>query len=745
MSAEKRRPSLNRPGKPKLRSGLVPPGIFLLSALLVCGILFWNRPLGFEQQEFVPGEPALRSYFSPVSFSFIDERKTDAARAEKVRGLPPVYRTDAALTRKVFESVDQFFKLVAEAGEERRRTRETRWKELPFTVAKQTLETLVDSNELELIKAQTVSVIGHYLEEGLLSREEQRRLIESGVASVLFVREGPRQEAVVKTEDILTVESALEDVPAQIDVKFEPKKNLRSAMAQVVRAALTGNVVFDEARTRELRKKIETSVAPVEVRIKKNELIVQRGMLVTEEIKDRLDQIHRKLAARKQRVQVLAGSLLIFLLYLFSYFYMAVFEPKFIKSRSKLLLFHAVILISLLMSKAVTLFPDVSIYLMPTVLAALLLTLLLNSRGGLLGGIVMTVLSGFLSGFRVDIMLAALLASVAATFLAYRVRKRSQFLGIGLGVGGAYFLVIAGFQLVQNTPWRDAVQFGALGFLNSIFAVMAGFLVLPLLESCFDIVTDVSLLELSDLNHPLIRKMMVEAPGTYHHSLVVSSLAENACEQIGAHALLARVGCYFHDIGKMERPDFFSENQGYLYPNQHDSLPPKISFEIIVNHIRQGVRLAHKHKLKRAIIDFISEHQGTGVVYYFYKKAMDLAPPDEHIRADDFRYPGPKPQTKETAVALLADSVEAASRALKEPTPDAIQQLVRKIINDKFIDGQLDECELALQDLHKIQACFTRNLAAIFHTRMKYPAVERPESAPDIFGVNQFSKFRANG
>jgi hypothetical protein len=274
--------------------------------------------------------------------------------------------------------------------------------------------------------------------------------------------------------------------------------------------------------------------------------------------------------------------------------------------------------------------------------------------------------------------------------------------------------------------------------------VAVGFLVLPLLETLFDVVTDVSLLELSDLNHPAIKKMMVAAPGTYHHSLVMSTLAENACEQIGAHALLARVGCYFHDIGKTENPEFFSENQGFLNQSRHEDLLPKASFEIIARHVKQGIRLAHKYKLRKAIVDFIAEHQGTGVVYFFYKKAMDTAAANEYIRADDFRYPGPKPQSKETAVVLLEDSVEAASRSLKDPTPETIQQLVRKIINDKFIDGQLDECELTLQDLHKIQASFVRNLAAIFHTRMKYPSVESPASAPDIFGVNQFDKFRVD-
>lgn len=743
MTAERRKPNPDRSKRTGLFTKLIPPGIFFLSAVLACVILFWNQPLGFERQEFVPGEPALRSFFSPLSFSFVDQKKTDASREEKVRSLPPVYRADPESAKRLLDRAERFFKAISEVREENQRTGETRWKELPFTASSKTLKTLIASSEFDRVRSQLTDVMRSYLAKGLLTQKEKRGLLDSGVTSVLFVSEDARQESVEKTENIPTVEQALEEIPSQLDPTLVQNKELRNAVLEVLGAALSGDVVFDEDRSLEIQKQTAESVAPVKIHIKKNELIIQRGMLVTEEAKERLDQVQKELATHKKRIQVVTGTTLVFLLYLLSFFSFSIFEPKIFKSNAKLLLFHAVILITLAVSKTVTVLPDVSIYLMPTVLAALLLSLLVSGRCGILGGSIMAVMSGFLTGYRADIMLATLLASLAVAFMAYRVRKRIHFFGIGLGIGFIYFLVITGSELAQDVPWRDAVQFGAFGFLNALLTGGLGFLLLPLFEMCFDSVTDVSLLELSDLNHPLIRKMMVEAPGTYHHSLIVSTLAESACEQIGAHPLLARVGCYFHDIGKIKKPEFFSENQGYLYQGQHDRLPPKISFEIIMDHVRHGIRLAGQYKLKRAIVDFIAEHQGTGVVYYFYKKAMDLAQPNEHIRADDFRYPGPKPQSKETAVVMLADSVEAASRSLKEPNPEAIQQLVRKIINDKFIDGQLDECELTLHDLHRIQASFVRNLIAIFHTRMKYPAMESPKAAPDIFGVNQFDKFRA--
>lgn len=740
---ERRKANPDRP----VQAGSVPASValavFLVSAAVVATVLFWQRSWVLDQQEFVPGEPALRSYFSPISFSYVDEKKTEELRSEKVRGLPLVYRVDRALNKKILDRVDGFFRIILEVREERERTGETRWKEMPFRLSTSTLETLLVSPDLETVRGQVMAVLGHCLSRGVLSATEKHQMLGSGIASLLCVNEESQQETVEKTENILTVEDALENASDHMDPELSKKKSVRNLALQVLREILSVNMVFDEDRNREFRKRTAASVAPVEVTVKKNELVIQRGMLVSEDIKQRIDEVHRKLAQRRQRVQAGTGAFLVLLVYLLTFFYFSVFETKYFASKNRLLLFSAVILLSVFLSKAVVVL-ELSVYLMPTTLAALLLTLLLHSRIGVLGGIMMTVLGGILSGFRTDVMLATLLASLVATFLAFRVRKRSHFLKIGVGIGCAYFLVVTGFQLTQNTPWRDAVQLGCWGFLGAFGTAAASFLILPFLELFFDVITDVTLLELSDLNHPLIKRMMVEAPGTYHHSLVVSSLAEQACERIGAHALLARVGCYFHDIGKVENPGFFSENQGHLYAGHHDSIPPKISFEIIVGHVSRGMRLARKHKLKWAIVDFIAEHQGTGVVYYFYRKAMDLATPGEHVRADDYRYPGPKPQSKETAVALLADSVEAASRSLKDPTPESVQQLVRKIINDKFIDGQLDECALTLQDLHKIQASFVRNLAAMFHTRMKYPPVERPETSPDLFGVNQFYKFRAD-
>ena len=401
-----------------------------------------------------------------------------------------------------------------------------------------------------------------------------------------------------------------------------------------------------------------------------------------------------------------------------------------------MLLIHTIFLLTLALSKGVAIWPGSLPAWMPVALASPLLVLLVSVRVGFLGGLVMTLLAAPLVKFQPDLILVSLVSSIAAAFASYQLRRRIQFLRLGAAAGLASFAVFFLYRIFLEEPMLESLQASATGLVTGFLITMPlCFLLLPILEWMFDLTTDITLLELSDLNHPLLKKMVLEAPGTYHHSLVVSTLAESACEAIGANALLARVGCYLHDIGKMARADFFTENQVGKFPSRHEKLTPAMSRLIIMNHVKDGMEIGRQYKLKARILQFIPEHQGTGVIYYFYRKALDHAGAGEKVNMDDYRYSGPKPQSRETAVSMLADSTEAASRSLKDPSPESIRQLARKIINDKFIDGQLEECDLTLRDLHNIQESFVRNLMAIFHTRIQYPAPEASESCdmPDIF------------
>jgi putative nucleotidyltransferase with HDIG domain len=317
----------------------------------------------------------------------------------------------------------------------------------------------------------------------------------------------------------------------------------------------------------------------------------------------------------------------------------------------------------------------------------------------------------------------AFVGSIAAAFSVIRCKKRS-----GLLKGGGYVIaanVITGIVILLFkgelfTPkGPPSILFAALGGM-SVAAIVS--LLLPLIEYSFKVTTDISLLEHLDLNQPVMKNLMITAPGTYHHSVIVGNLAESAAEAVGVNPLLARVSSYYHDIGKVKMPDYFIENQSGPV-SKHEKLTPHMSSMIIINHVKEGADLARQYKLPEPIIDIIEQHHGTMLVSYFYQKAKEMGanalPVDE-----DYKYHGPKPQTRVAALVMMADAVEAASRVLTDPTPARIASLADRIINHIFLEGQLDECELTLKDIHEVKKRFTYILTGIFHRRVDYPGFD---------------------
>nr|HPN66912.1 HDIG domain-containing protein [Candidatus Omnitrophota bacterium] len=321
---------------------------------------------------------------------------------------------------------------------------------------------------------------------------------------------------------------------------------------------------------------------------------------------------------------------------------------------------------------------------------------------------------------RFDSSLIFLSGSVIGIYTVRSVRNRSELFKAGVVVGVVNAFCAIGLGILNNLEsdviFKDAAMYLMNGLAVGIIIVGT----LHLFESMFRITTNISLLELADPNKPLLKELILKAPGTYHHSLIVGNLAESACDAIGANGLLARVGSYYHDIGKVEKSEYFAENQ-MVSESQHDKLAPTMSSLIIINHVKDGLDKAKKAGLNRSLMDFIEQHHGTGLIYYFYQRALESVEDLAKLEEEGFRYPGPKPQTKETAIVHLADSVEAASRTLQNPTPSNLEELVRRIINNKFIDGQLDECDLTLKDLNTIAATFTKVLTGVYHTRVQYP------------------------
>ncbi|MHC5037156.1 MAG: HD family phosphohydrolase [Planctomycetota bacterium] len=309
-----------------------------------------------------------------------------------------------------------------------------------------------------------------------------------------------------------------------------------------------------------------------------------------------------------------------------------------------------------------------------------------------------------------------------------RIRDRSKLIKVGAGVGVVLAILILAAEAIHGNVYMNIEQ-GKVGLLlrdpvwGMVFGLSLGFLVsgaLPFIEHYFEVATDISLIELSDHNHPLLRRLLLEAPGTYHHSFITGTLAEEAAEAIGANSLLARVGGYFHDIGKITKPEYFTENES-LKGSHHARLSPTISTLIILAHTKDGIELAKDYNLPPVIIDFIPQHHGTSVIEYFYREALEQSGGRFEVRKEYFRYLGPKPQTRETAIVSIADSVEAASRSLSDPTPARIEGLVHNILTSKLMDNQLDACTLTFRELKIIEDTFVRVLAGIYHGRIAYP------------------------
>ncbi len=372
---------------------------------------------------------------------------------------------------------------------------------------------------------------------------------------------------------------------------------------------------------------------------------------------------------------------------------------------------------------SLTEYTDINPYYIPVASFAMITMLLFNDvELAFIMSFAGSTLVALLLGRGLNILLIFFLGSIAGSYFVREARTRGKLTSAGLAVAFAQVVAIV---LVNPDPellvTRDflmrAVVPVALNGIISVFVVLA---TLKLFELWFGLLTNFSLFELSDFNQPLLRKMIMEAPGTYHHSLIVSNMAETAADAIGANALLTRVGAYYHDVGKIEKPEYFNENQ-ILIANKHDSIEPSISRLVILNHVKEGVELAHKYKINPKIIDFIPQHHGTSLMHFFYRKALEEADDETAIKEENYRYPGPKPQCRETAIVLLADSVEAATRSLEDTNPVKIEEVVRKVINNKFIDGQLDECNLTLKEIDQIAKTFTRVLSAMYHGRVKYP------------------------
>ncbi len=568
----------------------------------------------------------------------------------------------------------------------------------------------------------------------LLSKEAEKGIVIRGIGETF-------EKQIQDVSVFLDVNSARETIGKHTDPSLSVlEPNTLQAVKEVAAALVVPNLTFNRNET-ELRKIRERdAVKTVFFKIQKGEMIVREGERITE---DHIGKLNILKAAQKENnpFSVFSG-LLFFNAILLSIFmvYINRFKTAVATDLQKVALLGLIIVASLALVKAFYwmarglmanlefMEPSSILYAIPFAVCGMLIGVLFEVRIFIFPILIISILSGVMLRDDLTFTLYALVGNFAAALSIQNCRRRSALLRGGLIVGAANVLAAISISMVHN----ELSLFK--GLYDSLFAFSGGLLasvlvswMVPLLEGLFKITTDIRLLELSDTNQEILKDLLVHAPGTYQHSLMVGNLSEEAAEAIGANPLLARVSSLYHDIGKIHKAEYFVENQINV-ENRHDKLTPSMSTLVLTSHVKDGVELAREHKLPTVITDIIQQHHGTSVITYFYQKAKEKEDPSiQAIKEEDYRYLGPKPQTKEAGIVMIADSIEAASRVLTHPTPAKIEGMVNKIMERIYLDGQLDECDLTLKDLRMIKRGMMPILTSIYHQRIDYPSVKLEE------------------
>ncbi len=510
--------------------------------------------------------------------------------------------------------------------------------------------------------------------------------------------------------------------------------SLREAVIILLSKLVRPNLFYNPKLTQERIKEAMERVSPVYIKVEKGEIIARKGERVTPRTALLLEAVRSKL--QKNPYLVFSGYflavLLILLVATLCWFrlYRGRAEPS-ISYRIFLLslvTFLAIVRMGFMVGDRLPLFLSWlkgadTLEFLPVVFPGIFVAFLFHFIPALVATVAVVACLTLMPGISPFLLLVILLSSIVG---AYTIRKGKGEKAVILGVlagGLVYLLLVVAQWLFRGCPVGEAFWVDlALVPVSAIFSLFLILAAVPLTELAFGVVTDIKLLSLINLEHPLMKELLEKAPGTYNHSVNVATLAEAAAQAVDANPLLAKAGAYYHDIGKLRNPEYFIENTEGV--SRHDKLSPSMSRLVLISHVKDGVELAKEYKLPRAIRDIIQQHHGTSLIYYFYHKAKESCK-DCEIKEEDFRYPGPKPRTKEAAIVMMADAVEAATRALDDPSPSRIKNLVREIITSIFLDGQLEECELTLRDIYKIMEVFSRILIGIYHKRVEYPGREK--------------------
>ena len=705
--------------------------LFIVSFFVVIAVmLFTTLDRGglayLDLDEFPVGRVAERDVIAGRDISYTDQSATEIRRAARLQTIAPIFMQDTGLVSDTLKKYDEFVSFMIALHNDAEAIFDARVQEqYPGLFDTRTLKNLKNSKQFDGILTAAQTIVKQAMAVGIAEFPEKGLEGFNQTEITLVMRRGNNREyiniqtnAVIKKENLDSyIKSAIRSLDATLDI---------DVTAALIRPFLQPTVIYDEKETEMRAQEALKQVQPVIVTIQKNQKIIKRGFIITMENYRQL-QAYSDSGNYLDLNKFFGLSAFILCLYIIGVFMLL---PQTMSDRLKesrkvflLLISLAVYLIVLFTAKALTLVQALDIIpFIPAALTAMLVTTLISTRIAIRMVFLVMLIVLTATGFKLEPALFALFSGLLAVSLTKLTGRRMDLIKTSCQLAVIHPII----TFVLCTVFPDSysefvfVLLGSVinGFISGIFVL--GFL--PILEDRLNTPTCFRLMELSDLNSPTMKQLLLTASGTYNHTMMVATLAEAACREIGADALLARVGAYYHDIGKMANTEYFVENQTSY--NKHLDLNPRLSAAIIRSHVKIGVEKAESMRLPREVIDIIGQHHGNSLVQYFYAKAKEL---DPNVSPKDFSYPGQPPRTKEAAVVMLADVSEAACRTLDHPSVPRLEKFIAKLVKGKMESGQLDNCDLTLRELSVIQESFVTTLAGYYHSRIKYPNQKDPD------------------
>lgn len=713
---------------PPVRAGLAAATLSALAITIIVNIAV-NGKASFDVNDFEIGKVADRDIISHENLSFIDKEATAAQITEEIKQIPAVWKYDDDLSDEIKKIFDRFAALsvlqFAERNSEENYIRNIN-EEFPAVFSRQSLSALYRDSARDNSLAAAKKQLDYFLEKGVFAipkkiEESEIAPYNPDIGELLHNYSDRTGRERVLYDQLITLENLDAFILRFIDEE-KLSRDFSAGAGNILKTITKENVFFSLSDTKQREEEVVSRTEPVYRVIQRGDKVIRRGFIVTETEMEDLTQLSLLLTKRDPRL--IAGNILLLLvIYIFLVFHLGKGSVGRILHPAECYMMTVLAAGYLIGSMFAGNFSGTGSYfpvsiLMPTPLAVMLPGILLGFPTAMVTALTLPLGAFLCEAFDASAYFFALCSGLAAAHVLRKVQKRVDLVKAGFLISAANAGAALIILLLRQAQAVEYVRIIFWAAFNGLISSLLFIGILPIMEQALNAVTPFRLIELSDLNSPMLKRLFNTAPGTYSHSLMVANLAETACQEIGANALLARVGAYYHDIGKMEQPAYFVENQTSY--NKHTDISPRLSASVIRSHVKLGIEKAYALGLPEAVVSFIAEHHGNSVITWFYNEALKK---EGSVNVEDFTYPGRPPRSKESAVVMLADITEAATRVLKKPTTARLEKFIQELFNGKVDHGQLSQSDLTFRELEIIKQAFIKVLISYYHSRIEYPKI----------------------